>query len=90
MLISKKIVISISITLGLLFTGCAQKSKSNKYPRVYNGKVDKNSYGYKKGLRDGCTTAKGKYNKNHSQFRNNVNYHDGWFEGRRKCQIAIW
>jgi len=90
MLIYKKIITTSCIALALFVTGCAQKQKTNRYPDVYHGKLDKNSYGYKKGLREGCKTAKGTYTKNHTKFRSNVNYHEGWFEGRRKCQIAIW
>ncbi len=90
MLKSKKIVTSSFIALALLLVGCASKPTTTRYPSVYHGKLDKNSYGYKRGLKDGCATAKGKYTKNHSKFKNNRNYHEGWFDGRQKCQIAIW
>jgi len=40
---------------------------------------------YKLGQTDGCTTATGAYTKNSENFRNNKEYEDGWYEGRRNC-----
>jgi len=44
---------------------------------------------YKKGIRDGCTTAKGKYKKSHWLFNNKKEYVDGWFLGRNKCRVLL-
>ncbi|PHS33808.1 MAG: hypothetical protein COA92_04750 [Sulfurovum sp.] len=44
---------------------------------------------YKKGIRDGCTTSKGTYNKSHSLFQNNKDYEDGWFLGRNRCKDLL-
>ncbi len=41
---------------------------------------------YKKGIKDGCTTAKGDYKKSHWFFKNKKDYADGWFSGRNKCR----
>ncbi|HIP17925.1 MAG TPA: hypothetical protein EYG78_01140 [Sulfurovum sp.] len=35
---------------------------------------------------DGCATAKGKYTKDSTLFNSDIDYKDGWFYGRRKCQ----
>jgi len=40
---------------------------------------------FKKGQHDGCTTASGNYVKNSEMFRNNMDYQNGWFYGRSKC-----
>ena len=44
---------------------------------------------YKKGIRDGCTTAKGKYKKSHWFFNNKKDYVDGWFLGRNECRNLL-
>jgi len=86
-----KIVVGSIVAIILIFSGCASKNhkKSNKkIERVAD--VDIESSAYISGDRDGCATAKGTYTKSHSQFKNNLNYHEGWFNGRQRCQIAIW
>jgi len=47
------------------------------------------SNAYKKGVKDGCTTAKGKYKKSHWFFNNKKKYTDGWFLGRNKCKNLL-
>jgi len=44
---------------------------------------------YKKGIRDGCKTAKGFYKKSHYLFNNNNHYYNGWFLGRSKCRHLL-
>ncbi len=44
---------------------------------------------YKKGIRDGCTTAKGNYKKSHWLFQNKKDYVDGWFLGRNRCRPEL-
>ncbi len=44
---------------------------------------------YKKGIKDGCTTAKGDYKKSHWLFKNNKDYNDGWFLGRNRCRVLL-
>lgn len=41
--------------------------------------------GFKQGKHDGCTTAKGEYTKNSHLFKNDADYQDGWFYGRKHC-----
>lgn len=40
---------------------------------------------YQLGETDGCTTANGAYTKNSENFRNNTEYSEGWFAGRKNC-----
>ncbi|KYJ86259.1 hypothetical protein [Sulfurovum riftiae] len=40
---------------------------------------------FKQGQHDGCTTASGNYVKNSEMFRTNMDYQNGWFYGRKKC-----
>ena len=40
---------------------------------------------YKTGQTDGCATATGAYTKNSENFRNDKEYKDGWYVGRKNC-----
>jgi len=41
---------------------------------------------FKKGVIDGCTTASGKYRKDHNSFNSSTSYRTGWESGRLKCK----
>lgn len=47
------------------------------------------SKAYKKGIKDGCRTAKGTYTKSSWSFQNKKAYADGWFLGRNKCKHLL-
>ncbi len=51
---------------------------------------DNRSDSYKSGAKAGCDTAKGDYRKNHRKFNNDMDYHEGWFDGRKWCQDPYW
>jgi hypothetical protein len=57
------------------------------YEDIYFGKYLPKEY--KKGIVDGCTTAKGKYQKSHTLFKTNKYYEDAWFVGRNKCKDLL-
>jgi len=84
---------STSLTFALfLFTGCTSHDAISEkegfvYRGVYFGKHL--SSAYKAGIRDGCETSKGIYHKSHSLFRNNNDYYNGWFIGRKKCRHLL-
>jgi len=40
---------------------------------------------FTQGYKDGCKTADGVYTKNHKFFNDNLDYHEGWFSGRKEC-----
>jgi len=65
----------VAVTGLLLFTGCTGASAP----------MPSHTPDFKTGMHDGCTTATGEYTKNSEMFRNNREYHEGWFYGRKKC-----
>jgi hypothetical protein len=67
----------LSLTTTLLILGGCTSSTPSYHPQ--NQKV------YKKGFDDGCKTANGDYTKSHHLFNDNLDYHEGWFSGRKEC-----
>jgi len=51
-----------------------------------NVDLSQKSQSFHNGMHDGCATAKGKYTKDAEHFRQEADYGEGWFYGRRKCQ----
>ena len=87
-----KMTYILSTTSLLLFNACTQTQIPENeggfyYSDVYFGKNLSSSS--KKGISDGCLTAKGKYTKSHSKFNNNNEYNNGWFLGRKKCSHLL-
>ncbi|MFK5976063.1 MAG: hypothetical protein QM493_06110 [Sulfurovum sp.] len=89
----KKSTIIVVLTLSLLyFTGCNAKKLSVEEGGYYQSGVyfgSNFSKEYKRGIRDGCTTAKGDYRKSHRLFRKSDDYHKGWFLGRSRCKHLL-
>jgi len=67
---------AVALTGIWFFTGCTASSASIPGQQTPD---------FKTGMHDGCTTATGEYTKNSEMFRNNPQYHEGWFYGRKKC-----
>jgi len=44
---------------------------------------------YQQGIADGCTTAKGYYEKSHTLFNTSLDYNNGWFLGRKRCRHLL-
>ena len=59
----------------LLLSGCTSTS----------GPAVSHTPDFKAGMNDGCATANGTYTKNSELFRNNNEYQEGWFYGRKTC-----
>jgi len=83
---------AVLLLLGSLYSGCAPtKVPPAKggyyYSGIYFGTHFSNEY--KRGIKDGCTTAKGSYVKNHKLFNNNDDYNNGWFLGRNRCKDLL-
>jgi len=74
----KRIDISIAAVVLLACTGCTSATPS----------MPSYTSDFKAGMKDGCATADGAYVKNSTAFRENSEYHEGWFYGRRKCNPA--
>ncbi len=86
----------IAATLGILLAGCASNQQGPaKQPYLggytYSGvSFGKNlSENYKRGVRDGCETAKGYYTKSHELFNTENDYYRGWFAGRHRCRHLL-
>ncbi len=80
----KKRLIGGIITLSIVvFSGCGSALKPHD---PYTVKIPENmSESFKKGMEDGCNTAKGEYTKNSDSFNSDEDYKNGWFAGRSKC-----
>lgn len=83
--------ISMFLIASALFyvTGCSsakipQREGGYYHSGVYFGKHFPPNY--KRGIEDGCTTAKGEYKKSHTLFNSDQGYNDGWFLGRNRCR----
>ncbi len=57
------------------------------YSNIYFGKNFTPTY--KKGIKEGCITAKGTYTKSHYLFNNDNDYNKGWFLGRNRCKDLL-
>ena len=86
----------VIVMFALLLAGCASthtRSAQLEYlgGYTYSGiTFGKNlSQLYKRGVRDGCQTAKGYYTKSHRLFNDEVDYYRGWFAGRRRCRDLL-
>ena len=76
----KKTGIFAAVALSLmLFNGCTGSSGINMASQTPS---------FQQGAKDGCETAKGMYTKNHTAFKQDQQYNDGWFYGRKKCNPA--
>lgn len=87
----------ITVVMGsFILSGCSIPYIYNDAPKatvkesvfVYKGiNFGKNrDADFKRGVIDGCTTASGKYSKDHSSFNANLSYRTGWEDGRLKCK----
>ncbi len=77
-----------------LFAGCAhQPNKADVKMPTYSCQ-EQTFHGYfnkeaKRGLCDGCMSAKGDYIKDHQLFQSSDNYRFAWFLGRNRCKDLI-
>jgi len=72
----KEIVKCTVIAAGIIIlTGCTASS-TPMVPQTPD---------FKAGVNDGCATASGAYTKNSEMFKQNHEYHEGWFCGRKQC-----
>ena len=93
-------IISLAI-LSLFFSACTSSTVPTPKPLPgqvqpteiknvpsRNDKIDitQKSPLFHAAITDGCATAKGKYTKDSTLFNSDIDYKDGWFYGRRKCQ----
>ena len=72
---TKTINVVLIATASLLFTACT----SSSLPAPVQ------TPSFKAGSQDGCATAKGTYTKNSHSFKNDKEYQNGWYAGRKNC-----
>ena len=79
--------ISIFAIISTLFmTGCFNYQIQHKIDNLHQSdNMEHMSDSFKKGMEDGCATAKGEYTKDSTAFNSDEDYKKGWFEGQRKC-----
>jgi len=88
--------VTVVFFFGFILSGCSipylhqenpvHSSDENSF--VYHG-IDfgiHRDLDFKRGVKDGCTTASGVYTKDHNSFNNNISYRIGWEDGRLKCK----
>ncbi len=44
---------------------------------------------FKQGVRDGCTTAEGRFRRNYSRSAASADYRTGWEAGRAQCRLIV-
>ena len=77
----KKIVTLAAVTVSaMFFSACTGGSGGIN--------MNKQSPSFQDGAAAGCETAKGIYTKNHQAFKTDMEYQNGWFYGRKKCNPA--
>ena len=77
----KKIVtLSLVAVSAIFFSACTSSSGGIN--------MEKQTPGFQNGASAGCETAKGAYTKDHNAFRTDMEYQNGWFYGRKKCNPA--
>ena len=59
--------------------------KNDYYHHGHNYGENRN-YSYRKGVRDGCDSMRGRWHKDHDRFKHDQNYRDGWRAGKRRCR----
>lgn len=81
----RSILISGLFSIALAFTACS--SSNPAVPEPYKPlDLTNSTESFKYGAYDGCKTADSDYSKDHDAFNNDIEYHEGWFAGRRNCQ----
>lgn len=76
------------IFLLFFFVSCKRYKYSTKGGGYYHNSIyfgKDRSKNTRKGIKDGCKTAKGIYQKSHILFNENSDYNKGWFLGRNRC-----
>ncbi len=46
------------------------------------------NYSYRDGVRAGCNSARGQWDRNYNRFSNDSNYRYGWEHGKRQCSTS--
>ena len=92
MFTGKTIILLVISTSFFCLSGCSSSKAPESrggyyYSGLYFGKNLPETF--QRGIRDGCTTAKGDYKKSHIRFNYDEDYQDGWFLGRNRCRHLL-
>lgn len=74
------------------FTACSSGEIPSKEGGFYHSGIYFGAYltkYHKKGIVDGCTTAKGYYRKSNWLFKKSKDYNYAWFVGRNRCRKLL-
>lgn len=90
----QKILVIASLLVGsLAFTGCMSinesittTSSTTSSKMIGYQKVDVFSDEYRLGVKQGCKTAKGYYEKDYYRYNSDPVYKEGWFAGMKQCR----
>ena len=102
MRLSKLLIIGISIVAALSFIGCTPYEKGlatgvvvgaagatayhdNYYYEGYNYGPNRNEM-YRRGVRDGCRSSRGRWIKRRYEWNHFPVYREGWSAGYRRCR----
>ena len=72
------LTLSLIVTSATIFSGCTSSGIN----------LEKQTPSFQHGTKDGCATANGEYTKNHDSFKQDSEYQNGWFYGRKTCNPA--
>ena len=62
-------------------------SKDNYYHHGQSYGENRN-YSYRDGVRAGCNSARGQWDRNYNRFSNDSNYRYGWEHAKRQCSTS--
>ena len=74
---TKTVTVSLIAVSAMFFSGCSSSNSGIN--------MDSQTPSFQNGAKAGCETAKGAYRKDHTAFKNDMEYQNGWFYGRKKC-----
>jgi hypothetical protein len=91
----QKLLIILSMLVGsIAFTGCSSNEVNfsptttvttpSEMIKTQNVEVFSNIY--RLGVKHGCKTAKGYYEKDYYKYNNDSVYKEGWYEGMKQCR----
>jgi len=73
--IKKIVTVTVIATSAFFFSACTSSGVD----------MAKQTPGFQNGATAGCETAKGAYTKDSTAWSNDMDYQEGWFYGRKKC-----
>ena len=79
-------VATVAVGAAAVIVSNADGSHSDNYYHHGHDYGEKRNYTYRRGVRDGCDSARGDWTKDNHKFKHNHHYKDGWKSGHRRCR----